>query len=67
MKIGDRVQFVSKTSRGTSTSPEVHVVADVLPAVEGVAGLYGVAYVRVAGHHGYWKESEFVLKENDDE
>jgi len=66
IKIGDKVQFVSKTSKGTGVAPHVYEVEDVLPAIEGVAGLYGAAYVKVKDHHGYWKESQFVLKENDD-
>jgi hypothetical protein len=67
MKIGDKVKFVSKTSKGTSVSPTVYVVADVIPAITGVDGLDGVAYVKVADHHGYWKESEFILQGEDHE
>jgi hypothetical protein len=45
----------------------VYVVADVIPATIDVAGLVPVAYIRVDGHPGYWKESEFVLKGEDHE
>lgn len=62
IKIGDKIQFASKTSRGTYVSPQVCEVEDVLPAVDGVDGLYCEDYVKVKDHHGYWKESQFVLK-----
>lgn len=61
-KIGDKVRFTSKTSKGTSIAPHVYEVEDVLPAIEGVAGLYGSPYVKVKDHHGYFTESAFTTE-----
>lgn len=61
MNIGDRVSFVVKNRHGLRVPTSIHIVEDIVAPPLGIEGLEPMTYVKVDGHHGYFKESAFVV------